>query len=121
MEGADSFIAYLPEEEEDAQETKKMVEKYGRKCWTYGCDLKERENCKKVVEEAVREMGGIDILFNNHAYQMMTKDISEISEEQWLHTFDTNIHRTSLTPSPPLPLSPHSPSPLPSPLPFLPR
>jgi NAD(P)-dependent dehydrogenase (short-subunit alcohol dehydrogenase family) len=114
MEGADSFIAYLPEEEEDAQETKKLVEQKGRKCYLQATDLTKRENCQKLIDSAVEDLGGIDVLVNNHAYQMMTKDISEISEcvspgpscplstqkeeligffrTQWLKTFDTNIH-----------------------------
>lgn len=92
MEGADSFIVYLPEEEEDAQQTKKLVEEKGRKCYLHSTDLRNRENCKKVVDAAVKEMGGIDILFNNAAYQMMVEDISDLPEEQWHKTFDTNIH-----------------------------
>jgi len=92
MEGADSFIAYLPEEEKDAQETKKMVEEKGAKCYTFATDLKSRDNCKKTVEEAVKQMGGIDILVNNHAYQMMVNDIKDLTEDQWEHTFQTNIH-----------------------------
>ncbi|KAF2471564.1 NAD(P)-binding protein [Lindgomyces ingoldianus] len=69
MEGADSFIAYLPEEEKDAQETKN-----------------DRDNCKKLVDAAVKAMGGIDILVNNHAYQMMVEDIKDPSD------FNTNIY-----------------------------
>jgi len=92
MEGADTFIAYLPEEEEDAQETKKSVEKYGQQCHLFPTNLKERDNCKKVVEEALAKMGQINILFNNHAYQMMHPTILDIPEDQWVHTFDTNIH-----------------------------
>jgi len=91
MEGADSFIAYLPEEEKDAQETVKLVEEKGAKCYTYAVDLRSAENCKKTVEQAVKQLGGIDILVNNHAYQMMVEDIKDLSEEQWLRTFDTNI------------------------------
>lgn len=98
MEGADSFIAYLPEEEKDAQQTKALVEKYGQKCHLHPTDLKKRENCEAVVKAAVAAMGGINILFNNHAYQMMRENILELSEEQWLHTFDTNIHRESTPP-----------------------
>lgn len=93
MEGADSLIAYLPEEDEDAQETKKLVEKYGRKCHLHPTNLKDRNNCKKVVEDAMDKMGGINILFNNHAFQMVIKDIHDLPEDQWVHTFDTNIHR----------------------------
>jgi len=93
MEGADSLIAYVPEEEDDAKETVKLVEKYGRKCHTLAVNLKDRKNCQKVVDEAMSKMGAINILFNNHAYQMMIKDIHDLPEDQWVHTFDTNIHR----------------------------
>ena len=93
MEGADCLIAYLPEEEKDAQETKQMVEKYGRRCYVLAADLKKKENCKRVIDEALSAMGVINILFNNHATQMMQKSILDLPEEQWLNTFDTNIHR----------------------------
>jgi NAD(P)-dependent dehydrogenase (short-subunit alcohol dehydrogenase family) len=92
MEGADSLIAYLPEEESDAQETKRLVEKHGRKCYLIATDLKKKENCKKVVDSAIEKMGGVNILFNNAAYQMMVEDIKDLSEEQWENTFNTNIH-----------------------------
>lgn len=91
MEGADSFIVYLPEEESDAQDTKKGVEKYGRKCHLMATDLTSRENCKKVVDAAVKEMGGVDILVNNAAFQNMVEDIADLKEDQWVHTFNTNI------------------------------
>jgi len=92
MEGADSLIAYLPEEESDAQDTKKEVEKIGRKCHLLALDLKKKENCQKVVDEAIEKFGKIDVLFNNHGYQMMVEDIKDLSEEQWELTFATNIH-----------------------------
>ncbi|KAF2845780.1 short-chain dehydrogenase/reductase-like protein SDR [Plenodomus tracheiphilus IPT5] len=92
MEGADSFIAYLPQEEQDAQDTKKLVEEKGAKCYLFATDLTDRTNCKKAVDEAVKQMGGIDILCNNHAYQMMVEDIKDLDEDQWVHTFNTNIH-----------------------------
>ena len=80
MEGADSLIAYLPEEEEDAQETKKLVEQKGGKLFLKATDLKDRNNCKEVVDLAVKELGGLDILVNNHAYQMMVEDIKDLDE-----------------------------------------
>lgn len=80
LEGADSLIAYLPEEEDDAQETKRLVEKAGQKCYLVPTDLTDRKNCQKVVDEAVKAMGGINILFNNAAYQMMVDDIKDLSE-----------------------------------------
>lgn len=92
MEGADSFIAYLPQEEQDAQDTKKLVEEKGQKCYTYATDLTDRTNCNKVIEEAIKQMGAIDILCNNHGYQMMVENIKDLDEDQWVHTFNTNIH-----------------------------
>ena len=80
MEGADSLINYLPEEESDAQETKKLVEKYGRKCYLCPTDVRTQAACKKIVDMALSEMGGINILVNNAAYQMVKKTISELSE-----------------------------------------
>lgn len=80
MEGADVFIAYLPQEEEDAQETKKLVEQKGRKCYLHATDLTDRGNCQKLVEDAVKQLGGIDILVNNAAYQMMVEDIKDLKE-----------------------------------------
>ena len=88
------MIAYLPEEEKDAQEAKKLVEKYGGKCYTFAGDLKDKNTCHKLVEEAINKLGEINILFNNHAYQMMVHDIQDLTEEQWELTFATNIHRT---------------------------
>ncbi|KAI9811475.1 MAG: hypothetical protein M1827_005458 [Pycnora praestabilis] len=92
MEGAESLIVYLPEEEKDAQDTKKKVEELGGKIHLMQGDLKEMSVCKKVIETALEKMGAINILVNNAAYQMMIKDIHELSEEQWIKTFDTNIH-----------------------------
>ncbi|KAK3330242.1 hypothetical protein B0H66DRAFT_543201 [Apodospora peruviana] len=93
MEGANSLIAYLPEEEDDAQETKKRVEAYGQQCHLVSTDLTVRENCKNVIDEAVKVFNKkIDILFNNSAYQNMVEDIADLTEDQWIHTFNTNIH-----------------------------
>lgn len=80
-EGADSLIAYLPDEEKDAQETKKAVEAHGRRCHLFSADLSKQENCKRLADEAVKTFGGkIDILFNNAAYQMMVEDIKDLPE-----------------------------------------
>lgn len=62
MEGADSTIAYLPEEEEDAQETKRQVEKLGRTCHLISMDLSQFENCKAVADAALEKMGRVNIL-----------------------------------------------------------
>ncbi|CEO61195.1 Putative Oxidoreductase, short-chain dehydrogenase/reductase family [Penicillium brasilianum] len=92
MEGASSLIVYLPEEESDAKETKKKVEEHGAHCHCLAIDLRKRENCKKVVDTALQTLGGIDILVNNAAFQHMLSDISELDEDQWERTFNTNIH-----------------------------
>lgn len=92
MEGADSTIAYLPQEEQDAQDTRQMVEQYGGKCHLIAADLTQLENCQKVCDFALEKMGRVNILFNNCAYQMVQKDIADITFEQWHKTFNTNIH-----------------------------
>lgn len=80
MEGADSLINYLPEEDSDAQTTKKEVEKHGRKCYLCPGDLREKETCKKVVDQAISDMGAINIVVNNAAYQNMVNGIRELTE-----------------------------------------
>ncbi|MCJ1232224.1 hypothetical protein MMC14_000173 [Varicellaria rhodocarpa] len=92
MEKAICTINYLPKEESDAQETKKQVEKYGGKCFLYPADIRSQANCKNLVDFAVKEMGSLNLLINNAAFQKVVQDISELSEEQWLTTFDTNMH-----------------------------
>lgn len=92
MEGADVFLAYLPAEEKDAQDTKAMVEKHGRKCILHPTDLTKRENCQAAADAARKELGTVNILVLNHGTQTVQEDISDISEEQWHETFNTNIH-----------------------------
>ena len=93
MEGADSFIAYLPQEEQDAQETKRRVEAVGSKCQLFPTDLREQKNCKALVDAAVKALGSINILVLNHAIQnTIDGDLTHLPEEQWLDVFNTNIH-----------------------------
>lgn len=80
MEGADCLISYLAEEEEDAQTTKAEVEKRGRKCYLCPGDLRTQEQCKKIVDQAVADMGAINIVVNNAAYQNMINGIRELTE-----------------------------------------
>ncbi|EGR50083.1 uncharacterized protein TRIREDRAFT_3055 [Trichoderma reesei QM6a] len=91
-EGAVITTVYLPDEEQDAQDTKKQVEEAGGKCYLFAADLVKKENCQAAVDFALEKMGGIDILFNNAAYQMMVEDILDLPDEQWVHTFNVNIH-----------------------------
>jgi NAD(P)-dependent dehydrogenase (short-subunit alcohol dehydrogenase family) len=90
-EGADVLIAYL-NETEDAQEVKKLIEKEGRKAVLVAGDICDPGHCRSVIERAVHELGGVDILVNNAAHQATFKEIAEISDEEWEITFRTNIH-----------------------------
>ncbi|MFC5833976.1 SDR family oxidoreductase [Nonomuraea insulae] len=90
-EGADVAIAYLSEHE-DARHTGKLVEAAGRRCVLLPGDLSEREHCVSVVEQAVAELGGLDIVVNNVAYQAPVDSLEQLSDEQWEHTFAVNIH-----------------------------
>ena len=90
-EGADILIAYLSENE-DAGEVKDLIEKEGRKAVLVSGDLQNPNHCRAVIQKAVDELGGIDILVNNAAHQATFKDIGDISDEEWELTFKVNIH-----------------------------
>ena len=89
-EGADVAIVYLLEDE-DAAETKRIVEAEGRRAITVKADVGSREMCDKVVEETLAAFGRIDIIVNNAGEQHPDEDITDISEEQLRRTFQTNI------------------------------
>jgi NAD(P)-dependent dehydrogenase (short-subunit alcohol dehydrogenase family) len=90
-EGADVLIAYL-NEDADAQETLRAVEKEGRKCVAVGGDIREESHCRRLVERAVSEFGRLDILVNNAAFQMSRESLDEISSEEFDRTFKTNVY-----------------------------
>jgi NAD(P)-dependent dehydrogenase (short-subunit alcohol dehydrogenase family) len=89
-EGAHVAIAYLSEHE-DAQETKNMVEEYGRKCIVIPGDLSKENNCKRAVKKAIKHFGKIDILVNNAAIHYEVDKLEDISSVQLLKTFSINI------------------------------
>ena len=91
-EGADVLISYLSEEEPDAQETAQAVEEAGKRAVKAPGNVAEEAQCQRVVEEAVRQFGKIDILVNNAAHQMTVSGISDISSELLDRTFKTNIY-----------------------------
>ena len=92
-EGADVLFTYLPEEEQDAAETARLVEDAGRKAVAVVCDIREEEQCRRLVRRAVDEFGRIDILVNNAAYQMSQPDgIAAISTEQFDRVVRTNLY-----------------------------
>ena len=76
-EGADVLISYL-NEESDAQETVRIIEKEGRKCIAISGDIQEESHCKRLVERAISEFGKLDILVNNAAFQMSRESLEEI-------------------------------------------
>lgn len=90
-EGADLLISYL-DEHEDARETRKWVEEAGRKAILMPGDISDSAHCGAIVDKAVAELGGVDILVNNAAHQASFKDIGDISDEEWALTFAVNIH-----------------------------
>ncbi|MFP5115819.1 SDR family oxidoreductase [Bacillaceae bacterium C204] len=89
-EGADVVIVYLYEQQ-DAEETKTRIEQIGRKCLAFPTDIRYKENCTKVVEQTIKTFGKIDILVNNAAVQFPREKLTDISEEQLINTFATNI------------------------------
>ncbi|SNT47824.1 hypothetical protein SAMN05421812_10726 [Asanoa hainanensis] len=89
-EGADVLIAYL-DEDDDARATAKLVEEAGRTAVLVPGDLADRQHCRTVVDRAVAELGGIDVLVNNAAFQMTHESVEEVTDEEWQHTFDVNI------------------------------
>lgn len=90
-EGADIALAYLSEDE-DAAQTRRLVEGAGRKAVLFRGDLTREEACTHAVERAVAGLGGLDIVVNNIAYQQPASAIEEITTEQWDLTFRTNIY-----------------------------
>lgn len=88
--GADISIVYLSEHK-DAEEVKKIVEKYGRKCLLQPGNVRDEDFCKKAVENTVKELEGLDVLVNNAATQTEQKSLEEISTGQLRETFETNI------------------------------
>jgi NAD(P)-dependent dehydrogenase (short-subunit alcohol dehydrogenase family) len=89
-EGADVAIVYL-EEDEDANETKALVEAAGKKCLLIKGDVKSRDFCRSAVEQTAKELGGLNILVNNAGMQIPQKEFKDITEEQLEATFKTNI------------------------------
>ncbi|AKD02779.1 SDR family oxidoreductase [Pontibacter korlensis] len=89
-EGADVAIVYL-NEDQDAEKTKELVEKEGRKCITISGDVGEEAFCRDAVQRTVNELGKLNILVNNAGEQHAQEDIRDITEEQLKRTFNTNI------------------------------
>ncbi len=91
-EGADVCINYLPAEEPDAKEVCDLIRDAGRKALAIPGDIKDEAFCKRLVEQAVRERGGLDILVNNAARQVAQESILDITTAQFDETYKTNVY-----------------------------
>ena len=91
-EGADVAITALPEERPDADETRRAVEGEGRRCLVIEGDLTDAAFCRDCVERTVAELGQLDILVSNAAYQNSKDQPEDITDEEWDRTFKTNVY-----------------------------
>ncbi|MBK3641400.1 SDR family oxidoreductase [Streptomyces sp. MBT33] len=92
-EGADVLFTYLEDEKDEARETARLVEESGQRALPVACDIREEDNCRALVDQAVGEFGRIDVLVNNAAYQMSQPDgIVAISTEQFDRVLRTNLY-----------------------------
>lgn len=91
-EGVDVAIVYLPEEQKDADEIKDAIEAEGRKCLQIPGDVTRAQFCKSAVTRTVNELGKLDIIVSNAAWQNRKQSLEEVTDEEWDRTFKTNIY-----------------------------
>ncbi len=92
-EGADVVLSYLPEEEEDGAESARLVEAAGRKAVRVPGDIRDEDVCQRIIDTAVAELGGIDVLVNNAAFQMaQLGGIADITTDQLDRVLKTNLY-----------------------------
>ena len=91
-EGADVAIVHLPDEQEDAEQTLRLVREAGRTGLSLPGDIREEAFCNEAVTRTVDELGGLDVLVNNAAYQMMQDSIADITTEQFDRVLKTNLY-----------------------------
>jgi NAD(P)-dependent dehydrogenase (short-subunit alcohol dehydrogenase family) len=91
-EGADVAIAYLEQEQADAEITAQVIREQNRKVALLPGDVREYESCEKAVDQTVQQFGKLDILVNNAAFQKHQNQVEDVTIEQWDQTFRTNIY-----------------------------
>lgn len=89
-EGADVVVSYLSEDQ-DAEDTARYVRDAGRRCVLVPGDVSSAQHCRSVVQKTVDELGRVDVLVCNAAFQMSHETLEEISDEEWDFTFATNV------------------------------
>jgi NAD(P)-dependent dehydrogenase (short-subunit alcohol dehydrogenase family) len=90
-EGADVALSYL-DEDDDARHTQELVEQRGRRAVLLPGDVADRDHCRRMVDRAADELGGLDLLVNNAATQEPVSSLEDLSDEQWDRTLAVNLH-----------------------------
>jgi len=90
-EGADVAITYKPEEDQDAYDTRQLVEAEGRRCLTLAGDLRDKQFCEGIVQRTLDELGKLNIVISNAAEQFPSHNIAELPNEQFEDTFKVNF------------------------------
>ena len=85
-------MAYLPEEEQDAQRVASIVQDAGVQVHTIPGDLRDPAYCRDLVDRAVEALGGLDLVVNNGGKQVYVEDLTDLSDEQFDDTFKTNVY-----------------------------
>lgn len=93
-EGADVAIAYLPEEQPDADRVIQAIEDAGQKAFAFPGDLKDAEYCRTLVEKTVEALGGLDILVNNASRQVWAEGLTNIDDDEFDKTMQVNLYGT---------------------------
>lgn len=92
-EGADVAFTYLPEDEQEAEQTVKLIEDAGSRALALPGDLQDEEFCQEAVAQTVAEFGGLNVLVNNAGYQLFTSHgLEDLGNEQFDRTFKTNVY-----------------------------
>jgi NAD(P)-dependent dehydrogenase (short-subunit alcohol dehydrogenase family) len=91
-EGADVAIAFLQGEEKDAASIGALIEAAGQKAVLCPCDISDDAQAEALIEQVTTELGGLDILVNNAAYQRYYESFDDITLDDWRKTFETNVH-----------------------------
>lgn len=93
-EGADILFAHLPEEQQDAQETVRLVQGTGRKCIAVAGDIRRKSFSQELVDHTIRELGSLDIVVSNAAFQRTYAKLEDIPEDEFDAAFRTNVYGT---------------------------